>query len=267
LAPVATFAVYVALAHVRQEPSILASRAFTSLALITLLTTSALTFIQAIPATIQCFSCFDRVQEYCNLPAELRTSAPESALPAEHPTHRDVDIKLETLPARDDNVQSSLATYAVLFAKQDFSWAQAGPPILRSISLSIRAGRVTLVLGATASGKSTLLQSILGETFELPGGRAERNFVHAAYCSQVPWLQAGTIQENIVGPNLYVPDWYSSVVQACGLAKDFTYLENGDQAQVGSNGDNLSGGQRQRVVSVLTTSHLAFEQQRGLIQQ
>lgn len=42
-------------------------------------------------------------------------------------------------------------------------------------------------------------------------------------------------------------DWYSSVVDACALARDLQILENGDMTEVGERGITLSGGQKQRI--------------------
>lgn len=138
----------------------------------------------------------------------------------------------------------------VSFSEQSFGWGPDHPAVLKSLNLDIRAGRITVVLGPTASGKSTLLQSILDETVPL-AGHTVRNFTTAAYCPQVSWLKAGTIRENIVGASLLDPDWYASVLHACGLEQDIKSLAAGDQTSVGSNGINVSGGQKQRIVSTL----------------
>lgn len=43
--------------------------------------------------------------------------------------------------------------------------------------------------------------------------------------------------------------WYTMVIHACALEKDFEQLPDGDQSMVGSRGIALSGGQRQQLVS------------------
>jgi ATP-binding cassette subfamily C (CFTR/MRP) protein 1 len=74
------------------------------------------------------------------------------------------------------------------------------------------------------------------------------------YCAQTPWLQNGTIQQNICG---FIDEsdidkvWYRTVLYACALEQDMALLDEGDQSMVGSKGVTLSGGQRQRVVGVL----------------
>ncbi|KAK1456724.1 ABC transporter [Colletotrichum cuscutae] len=68
-----------------------------------------------------------------------------------------------------------------------------------------------------------------------------------AYCSQSPWLENGTLRQNILGISVFEKKWYDSVVSACGLEADLQALEKGDLTVIGSNGVNLSGGQKQRV--------------------
>jgi len=146
------------------------------------------------------------------------------------------------------NEENENTSSVVSFSDQSFAWSKAGPAILKSINLKIQPRRITVILGPTASGKSTLMQSIVGETIALDG-RTERNFSAAAYCSQIPWLTNGTIRDNIVGASPLDEIWYASVLRACVLEDDIARLAQGDHTKVGSNGVNLSGGQRQRVVS------------------
>ncbi|KAI8231960.1 ABC transporter [Colletotrichum sp. SAR 10_86] len=68
-----------------------------------------------------------------------------------------------------------------------------------------------------------------------------------AYCSQAPWLENGTVRQNILGVSAYEEKWYNTVALACGLEPDFQALQKGDFTVVGSQGSNLSGGQKQRI--------------------
>ncbi|KAH8201947.1 hypothetical protein TruAng_003860 [Truncatella angustata] len=242
LAPIVTFALYVGISNAKNDNTLLASRAFTSLSLISLLTASALTFIQSIPSMIQCFACFERIQEYCRQPI-----SPFAA--QEHfPTHSKLScekkqIQLHPLEMANDSKSSSPL---ISFSDQSFSWSNAGPAILKCLNLEIQPRKITVIVGPTGSGKSTLLQSIIGETIAL-GGQTNRNFSTAAYCSQTPWLTNGTIRDNIIGASPLDEVWYASVLHACALEDDIARLTRGDRTKVGSNGVNLSGGQRQRV--------------------
>ncbi|KAL4991624.1 P-loop containing nucleoside triphosphate hydrolase protein [Aspergillus falconensis] len=237
LAPMATFAVYVIIALVRHDNSVLAAQAFTSLSLITLVTTPVLTFIQAVPSVIQCLGCLDRIQEYCSVPAHdnhrSHLSIPEET--------QDSSLELQNIPG-----SASETVQLVKFFNYSTAWKHGGPPVLRDITLNIKRGGVTVIVGPIGSGKSTLLESILGETLVMQG-QAERNFSSAAYCSQTPWLQSQTICQNIIGAFPVNANWYATVVSACGLEKDLARLPRGDQSAVGNNGLTLSGGQKQRI--------------------
>lgn len=201
-------------------------------------------FIQIIANVWQCMSCFDRMQEYCRQPVHpgLVPKAQDNDLATEKGSS---DISLQQLPQETSGDSS---TSAVEFIDQDCAWAKSGAPVLKKLNGSIRKGRFTAVVGRTGSGKSTLLDSILGETVGL-GGRTQRNFSTAAYCSQIPWLVNGTLRYNVTyGASDPIDEqWYDTVIDACGLENDIRTLPGGDLTEIGDGGSKLSGGQRQRV--------------------
>ncbi|OQE44692.1 hypothetical protein PENCOP_c002G03156 [Penicillium coprophilum] len=232
LAPIATFVVYTIIALKKHDQSILAAKAFTSMSLISLVTTPVLTFIQAIPAVIQCVGCFDRIQEYCSKPrAESNFDAPDTG----------------------ENLQSSLEMHKlhssgslIEFRGQDFGWNEGSSPVLHDVHLKIPDGLITMIVGPIGCGKSTLIESILGETVNA-GNLANTNLSSVAYCAQIPWIQRRTICENIIGDKPMERDWYQTVISSCGLERDITRLHQGDRTVVAGNGMTLSGGQKQRI--------------------
>ena len=250
LAPILTFAVFYAIAAARDDNSILAGQAFTSLSLIALVTLPALTFIRAIPALIQCFSSFDRIQEYCSQPVRPRhlLENPSSHQAPLGDDKTDPDVELATM--QPSGLHTTVDQPLVRFRDQDIAWEKAGPAILKTLRADIHERRFTVVLGPTGSGKSTLLESILDEAVSL-GGDTDRRFSTAAYCAQVPWLINGSVRGNIVADASGLVDekWYATVLWTCGLESDIATLRQGDRTPVGNGGSNLSGGQRQRVVS------------------
>lgn len=237
LAPMATFVVYVIIALVRHDNSILAAQAFTSLSLISLVTTPMLVFIQAVPAMIQCLGCLDRIQEYTSVPGLHDDKATHDENIVEK---YDGSISLQSIPKSATDERE-----LVQFSNFSAGWKQDAPSVLREMQLNIPHGGITMIVGPIGSGKSTLLESILGET--LSTGGAERNLSSVAYCSQTPWLQSETIRQNIMGASVLNTDWYAMVLSACGLDKDLAQLPRGDQTPVGNNGLTLSGGQKQRI--------------------
>ncbi|XP_034841111.1 ATP-binding cassette sub-family C member 4-like [Maniola hyperantus] len=119
-------------------------------------------------------------------------------------------------------------------------------PTLRNLSLTASPGEFVGIAGLVGSGKSSLLQVILGElkpsqgTVSLGGGRI-------SYASQEPWLFVATVRQNILFGLPYDRMRYKKVVAACALVRDFEQLPDGDSTLVGERGISLSGGQRARI--------------------
>jgi len=68
-----------------------------------------------------------------------------------------------------------------------------------------------------------------------------------AYVSQTPWIQTGTIRENILFGSELDDERYQETLQMSSLKKDFELLPYGDLTEIGERGVNLSGGQKQRI--------------------
>lgn len=238
LAPIATFVVYTIIALKKHDQSILAAKAFTSMSLISLVTTPVLTFIQAIPAVIQGVGCFDRIQKYCSKQhAQDNSENPDAGenLQDESPG----SFKMDKL--RPDGS-------VIEFKGQDFGWDKNASPVLHNVRLKIPDGLITMIVGPIGCGKSTLIESILGDTLTA-GDRSGTNLSSVAYCAQIPWIQSRTIRENIIRDRPMDKVWYQTVISSCGLERDITRLRQGDQTPVAGNGMTLSGGQKQRIVS------------------
>ncbi|KAL4509416.1 hypothetical protein ABPG72_018347 [Tetrahymena utriculariae] len=101
------------------------------------------------------------------------------------------------------------------------------------------------------NGKSSILQAILGE-MEVEGGQqAYESMVEIngsiSLCSQDPWIIQDTVQENILFGQSYDSQRYQQVLRASCLQEDIHYFIDGDQTNIGENGETLSGGQRKRI--------------------
>jgi ATP-binding cassette subfamily C (CFTR/MRP) protein 1 len=107
-----------------------------------------------------------------------------------------------------------------------------------------------------------LLKGLLGET-PSSQGFVYSSFPSTAYVDQTPWIQNGTIQQNILGISTFDEPWYRQVVRACALEHDIALMPKGDgksstsecfqryllgvATPIGSAGISLSGGQKQRL--------------------
>ncbi|XP_040165805.1 multidrug resistance-associated protein 4-like [Anopheles arabiensis] len=130
----------------------------------------------------------------------------------------------------------------LLASAQDITVRAGG---IKHVTLTVAKTEPCAIVGSVGSGKSTMLQVILGE-LELDEGRLEING-NLSYASQEPWLFEGTVKNNIVFTEDYQEKRYREVVSVCALERDFQLLPNGDQTIVGERGISLSGGQRARI--------------------
>ncbi|KAF7346860.1 hypothetical protein MSAN_01825400 [Mycena sanguinolenta] len=128
---------------------------------------------------------------------------------------------------------------------------------LKNLSIIFPEGKLTVVTGPTASGKTALLMAALGEMISLPGGRlimakntnkidAHGNMHAISYAAQTPWLQHRSIKDNILFGYPFDEARYNEVIECCALRPDFDIWEDGDLTEIGDNGISLSGGQKAR---------------------
>ncbi len=148
---------------------------------------------------------------------------------------------------------------ALSFRNVQFHYpGQEKHPVLKNITLDIAAGSKVAIVGATGSGKTTLVNLIprLYETLEgtiLFDGRDIRSFPLKTlreligFVPQVNFLFSDTIAHNI--------DWGSrtedvdAVIEASRIAMlydDVNDFPDGFETMLGEKGINLSGGQKQR---------------------
>ncbi|KAK4235406.1 hypothetical protein C8A03DRAFT_17849 [Achaetomium macrosporum] len=134
----------------------------------------------------------------------------------------------------------------VLIRDGTFSWNRhEDRTVLKDINFSARKGDLSCVVGRVGAGKSSFLQSILGDLWKIKGEVVVHGTV--AYVSQSPWIMNATVRENIVFGYRYDSNFYEKTVKACALLDDFAQLPDGDETFVGERGISLSGGQRARV--------------------
>ncbi|TDL20550.1 P-loop containing nucleoside triphosphate hydrolase protein [Rickenella mellea] len=114
-----------------------------------------------------------------------------------------------------------------------------------------KRGGINLILGPTASGKTSLLMALLGEMYYKPHGPGSWfNLPRGggiAYAAQESWVLNETVRENITFGEPFDEDRYNKVLNHCALERDISLWEAGDQTEIGEKGLTLSGGQKARV--------------------
>lgn len=145
----------------------------------------------------------------------------------------------------------------------EFKGAQIAPvgsqvAILQDVDFKLQPGTVTGVVGENGSGKSLLLQSILGET-ELLAGAIMLPELLVAFCDQEVWLRNVSVKDNIIGSLPYDETLFRKILRCCLLDEDLAALPGGADYVVGTGGCKLSGGQRQRIVRIVISVSIIGE--------
>lgn len=147
----------------------------------------------------------------------------------------------------------------VEFRNVTFAYPGAESPVLRDISFRIAPGETVAMIGATGSGKSTVV-NLIPRLFDVTGGAVlvggldMRALEPADLWSRIglvpqeAWLFSGTVAENLRYGEAAASDeelWHTLEV---AQASDFVAaLQQGLAAPVSQGGRNFSGGQRQRL--------------------
>ena len=151
-----------------------------------------------------------------------------------------------------------------------FTYPDAAQPSLRDISFGMKEGQILGIIGGTGSGKSTLVQVLLGLYLADKGsislyrdGRSPRNLSEwrswMAYVPQKVELFKGTIRSNLtLGMEEPVSDQELWQALEIAQAKDFVSDKEGQlDAEVQAGGRNFSGGQKQRLSIARAVLHRA----------
>ncbi|KZT33501.1 multidrug resistance-associated ABC transporter [Sistotremastrum suecicum HHB10207 ss-3] len=119
------------------------------------------------------------------------------------------------------------------------------PFALTDLNFRVPKGAFVAIVGRVGSGKSSLLQSLIGEMRRSKGSVVFGGSV--AYVPQTAWIMNATLRDNILFGQDDDEDRFNEIVRACSLEQDIAMLPHGDLTEIGEKGINLSGGQKARV--------------------
>lgn len=154
-----------------------------------------------------------------------------------------------SLPAEDSSVRFDQVTFGY----------DAAEPVLRNVSFTAPAQRLTAIVGDSGSGKSTIL-NLLAKYYTPDAGSisigganiadhsAERVLEQIAMVDQDVFLFGDTVRENIRHARPSATD--AEIEAACRAANCDAFIQRlpqGYDTPIGENGSLLSGGERQRL--------------------
>ncbi|KAI8837003.1 P-loop containing nucleoside triphosphate hydrolase protein [Chytriomyces cf. hyalinus JEL632] len=117
--------------------------------------------------------------------------------------------------------------------------------LLKNINFKIEKERLTVIVGPVGSGKSSLLNALIGEMQIVQGSISTQDSM--AYAAQTAWIQNATVKDNIIFGAKFDKTRYLQVLYNAALLPDLRILKDKDQTSIGERGINLSGGQKQRI--------------------
>ncbi|KAK3858134.1 hypothetical protein Pcinc_035658 [Petrolisthes cinctipes] len=267
LIPIVTFTVYIALGN-PLEPA----RVFTAIALFNMLIMPLNAFPWVLNGIVEAWVSLTRVQRLMKLHEQdlinYYTVVPEM-------THTNSELqvlitngcfkwngtteenmRLENGATTTDGRRGTIEVEGMVSLLEDspqdsLEGEDEGSPVLptlRSINIQVSKGQVVAVVGRVGSGKTSLLNSILGEMTKCRGVVAVAS-LHTGFglATQEAWIQNGTIKDNILFGSSLDTTRYRAVLTACALDEDLGAMPLKDSTRCGEGGAGLSGGQKARI--------------------
>ena len=214
-ASVGAFGTYVVVSRKNLTPA----QAFTSLSLLAVLRFPLANLPQLIASLVQASVALGRLREVL--------AAPERG---------EMELLPRAAPGEDAVVVCG-----------DYSYSADAQPSLLDLDLHIRGGDLVAVVGATGSGKTSLLQAALG-LMERSRGDEPRLRGRVALVPQAAFIVAGTVRDNVLfGRHELDEARYRLALSAAALEQDLASFPAGDLTEIGERGVTVSGGQKQRI--------------------
>jgi ATP-binding cassette subfamily B multidrug efflux pump len=160
---------------------------------------------------------------------------------------------------KPDAIQLPVMSGRISFENVSFRYFGGGDPVLRDVSFEAEPGQTVALLGATGSGKTTII-NLLPRFYDPSEGRITidgydlRDLTLESLRSQIgivlqeTTLFSGTIRDNIAyGRSDATMDDVIAAANAAAAHDFITSFPLGYDTPVGERGTTLSGGQKQRI--------------------
>ncbi|KAI8239887.1 ABC transporter atnG [Colletotrichum sp. SAR 10_96] len=150
--------------------------AFTTTALLGLVTHPANMIMTIIPQAVGSLAGFQRIQDYLL-----------------QPPRSDSRVLL-----RDSDDAMTGPAPAIVIERVAIHPNTSKPPIVSNIDLEVARGSLVMCSGPVGCGKSALAKALIGE-LPISSGTISLSSKRIGYCAQAPWLPVGTFKEAICG--------------------------------------------------------------------
>ncbi len=164
----------------------------------------------------------------------------------------DLRIKFEEILDIEEETPKEIEISDIRFKNVDFSYNET--PFITDMNLTFEKGKKYLIMGASGSGKSTILKMLLKENIHNKGDifYGEHNikdvnkatiYKHISYVGQRVEIIIGTLRENIILDKPYNEDRFNQIIKVLNMG----YLEDKFDLVINETLDNFSGGELQRI--------------------
>jgi ATP-binding cassette subfamily C (CFTR/MRP) protein 1 len=242
IASVSAFSVFVCV----QSAPLTPERAFPAIVLFTILQAPIAEFPSSVAAVVTAHASMRRIETFlCSeefKPLPL-TARPSMAMPTSptRPHPDDPPFELRSAVFRLDSPSSkTLRT----ISSRDLTSSASGlaSHAITRLSVAIPRGKLTLVVGAPQSGKSTLLSALVGELVPESGFVNLPRAGTVSFAPQSPFIMAGwNVRDNVLFGASLDQLRLDAVLQACELDAVVAGLPNGLLTVVSDTEDSVEG--------------------------
>ena len=146
----------------------------------------------------------------------------------------------------------------ISFSNVSFKYPKMVEALISDVNIQFDAGKIYGVIGASGSGKSTIIDLLMG-IHKPDSGSVLVDGISIEDREEIWWESISLMSQNDVvldddiftnislGADGLGPEALSSAIELAGLQDFISQSELGIRTQVGENGSSLSGGQRQRL--------------------
>ncbi|XP_078599462.1 ATP-binding cassette sub-family C member 9-like isoform X2 [Branchiostoma floridae x Branchiostoma japonicum] len=252
IATVVTFSIH----HYMSDEALTAGRTFATLVLFNILVVPLFNFPMVVVAMVNAIMSAKRLRPFLDIPEVDRgfyltgEDEQEDAKDVLITLLRMSGIHMKSIK-RQKSAKMVPENFVLEVTNGHFAWdlsSDAPTTTLYDINFKVPRGAMTLVIGPHDSGKTSLVNAILGEMKLLAGDVSwclEKNRV--SFHAQKGWLFNANLRDNIIFGQPFNQARYDRVISACSLQADIDILPEGDQTEIGERGIWLTPGQKRRV--------------------